>query len=177
MQARQKIEQRITWRRNQKFVVRVAERSKNVGIRFAGAGSEENILNRNILLAIGIVAGDCAASGFEAPLWRSDWSYVSVTSHVERIERDELRRLAMASITIANIDDNLKQQLMARAAEHGHSLEFEAREILENALSSTQQAAVPDNLYAAIRAIVDPIGGIELEAFPRQPVREPPRFD
>jgi plasmid stability protein len=95
----------------------------------------------------------------------------------ERIGRDELRRLAMASITIANIDDNLKQQLMARAAEHGHSLEFEAREILENALSSTQQAAVPDNLYAAIRAIVDPIGGIELEAFPRQPVREPPRFD
>jgi len=91
--------------------------------------------------------------------------------------RDELRRLAMASITIANIDDNLKQQLMARAAERGHSIEFEARQILENALSSTQPAAVPDNLYAAIRAIVDPLGGIELEVSPRQPVREPPRFD
>jgi hypothetical protein len=32
------------------------------------------------------------ASGFEAPLWRSDWSYVSVTSHVERVDRDDERR-------------------------------------------------------------------------------------
>jgi len=32
------------------------------------------------------------ASGFEAPLWRSDWSYVSITSHVERVDRDEDRR-------------------------------------------------------------------------------------
>jgi plasmid stability protein len=95
----------------------------------------------------------------------------------ERSTRDEIRRLAMASITIANIDDNLKEQLMARAAEHGHSVEIEAREILENALCGTQPAAVPDNLFAAIRAIVDPLGGIDLEAFPRQPVREPPRFD
>jgi plasmid stability protein len=83
----------------------------------------------------------------------------------------------MANITIANIDDHLKQRLMARAAEHGHSIEIEVREILENALRSTPSVSGPDNLYAAIRAIVDPLGGIELEAFPRQPVREPPRFD
>ena len=83
----------------------------------------------------------------------------------------------MSSITIADIDDNLKQRLLARAVEHGHSVEVEAREILEDALIGMQPAAAPDNLYAAIRSIVEPLGGIELESFPRQPVREPPKFD
>lgn len=83
----------------------------------------------------------------------------------------------MASITIPNIDDNLRQRLMERAVEHGHSMEAEAREILEDALAGKRSAAVPDNLYDAIRAIVEPLGGIELEPFPRQPVREPPKFD
>jgi hypothetical protein len=36
---------------------------------------------------------------------------------------------------------------------------------------------VPGNLADAIRAIVEPLGGIELEPFPRQPVREPPTFE
>src|SRR5258708_24237943 len=61
---RQKIEQRITWRRYQEFIARVAERSKDVGIRFAGAGREENVLRRNVLFAIGIIPSDRAASGF-----------------------------------------------------------------------------------------------------------------
>lgn len=83
----------------------------------------------------------------------------------------------MASITIPDIDDNLKQRLMERAVEHGHSIEVEAREILEDALISERPAAVPDNLYDAIRAIVEPVGGIELEPFRRQPLPDPPRFD
>jgi len=60
----------------------------------------------------------------------------------------------MASITIPDIDENLKQRLMERAVKHGHSVEVEAREILEDALVDKQPAAVPDNLYDAIRAIV-----------------------
>jgi plasmid stability protein len=83
----------------------------------------------------------------------------------------------MISITIPNIDDNLKQRLMERAVEHGRSMEVEAREILEDVLVGTQRAAVPDNLYDAIRAIVEPLGGIELAPYPRQPVREPPKFE
>jgi hypothetical protein len=39
--------------------------------------------------------------------------------------------------------------------------------------TEVQHEAVPDNLYDAIRAIVEPLGGIELEPFPRQPIREP----
>ncbi len=83
----------------------------------------------------------------------------------------------MASITIPNIDDNLKQRLMERAVKHGRSMEVEAREILEDALICKHPAAVPDNLYDAIRAIVEPLGGIELEPFRRQPLPDPPRFD
>ena len=83
----------------------------------------------------------------------------------------------MASITIPDIDDDLKQRLMERAVEHGRSIEVEAREILEDALVRGGPVAVPTNLYDAIRAIVEPLGGIELEPFPRQPVREPPKFN
>jgi antitoxin FitA len=83
----------------------------------------------------------------------------------------------MVSITIPDIDDDLKHRLMERAVKHGHSMEVEAREILEDALVGKQPAAVPDNLYDAIRAIVEPLGGIELESFRRQPVRDPLRFD
>lgn len=36
----------------------------------------------------------------------------------------------MASITIRNLDDGVKQRLRVRAAEHGRSMEEEARELL-----------------------------------------------
>ena len=84
----------------------------------------------------------------------------------------------MASITIPNIDDNLRQRLIERAAKRGHSMEAEAREILEDALGDKEPVTtVPKNLYDAIRAIVEPLGGIELEPFPRQAIREPPDLD
>ncbi len=82
----------------------------------------------------------------------------------------------MTDITIRDIADDLKQRLKQRAAMHGHSMEAEARDILQDALATEPPAAVPGNLAEAIRAIVEPFGGIELEPFPRQPVREPPTF-
>lgn len=81
--------------------------------------------------------------------------------------------LAMASITIRNLDDDLKQRLRLRAAEHGHSMEEEARGILRQALG---QPAIPRNLAAAIRARFAPLGGVDLELPPREPMREPPDF-
>jgi len=83
----------------------------------------------------------------------------------------------MASITIHDVGDDLKQRLKERAAAHGRSVEAEARGILEDVLGTGSPAAAPGNLAEAIRAIVEPLGGIELEPFPRQPVREPPTFD
>lgn len=83
----------------------------------------------------------------------------------------------MTNITIPDIDDDLRQRLSQRAAAHGRSMEAEARDILHGALSSEAPAAARANLAEAIRAIIEPLGGIELEAFPRQPIRQPPTFE
>lgn len=79
----------------------------------------------------------------------------------------------MASITIRNLDDDLKKRLRLRAAERGHSMEEEARDILQ---SSLRQGLSGAEFLAAIRADVAALGGIKLEPLPRQPVREPPDF-
>ncbi len=83
----------------------------------------------------------------------------------------------MTNVTISNIDDKLAQRLATRAAAHGRSMEAEAKDILSNALGGEPPQRVPGNLADAIRAIVEPIGGIDLELPIRQPVREPPRFE
>ena len=81
----------------------------------------------------------------------------------------------MASIVIRNLDDRLKSKLRVRAAQHGRSMEEEARHILRSALTGELHA--PTNLYAAIRSRIAPLGGVELEIPGRQPLREPPQFD
>ena len=73
----------------------------------------------------------------------------------------------MTIITIEDIDDELERRLRARAAVHGQSLEAEARDILRDALCESETISAPANLYAAIRAIVEPLGGIELDIPPR----------
>lgn len=80
----------------------------------------------------------------------------------------------MASITVRKIDDEVKSRLRVRAAEHGRSMEAEVREILRQVV---EEEAPPENLATAIRALVDDIGGVELELPPRGPAREPPTFD
>ena len=81
----------------------------------------------------------------------------------------------MASITVRNLDDGLKRRLRIRAAENGRSMEQEAREILKHAL---EEDSVPvRNLGSVIRARFAPLGGVELEIPPREPMRDPPRFD
>ena len=75
----------------------------------------------------------------------------------------------MANMTIRNLDDDIKQRLCIQAAEHGHSMEEEAREILRTALI---EPAFPTNLAQAIRARFAPLGGIELDIPPREPMRD-----
>jgi len=82
----------------------------------------------------------------------------------------------MSSITIRNLDPAIKERLRVRAAEHGHSMEAEARRILQTTLKGPARAPV-SNLYERIRALVDPVGGIDLELPPREPTRDPPTFD
>lgn len=79
----------------------------------------------------------------------------------------------MASITIRNLDDTVKRRLRVRAAEHGRSMDEEAREILREAVGQERPA---HNLAHAIRARVAPTGGAELELPARDPMRDPPSF-
>ncbi|MEX0669265.1 MAG: hypothetical protein WD060_02265 [Pirellulales bacterium] len=79
----------------------------------------------------------------------------------------------MASITIRNLENDLKRQLRVRAAEHGRSMEEEAREILRQVVAAP---SAPNNLAAAIRARFAPLKGVELDLPPREPLRKPPRF-
>ena len=81
----------------------------------------------------------------------------------------------MASITIRNLEDGLKRRLRIRASDHGLSMEEEVRQILRAVLN--QELAVPANLARTIRARFAPLGGVELDFPPREPMREPPRFD
>jgi plasmid stability protein len=80
----------------------------------------------------------------------------------------------MASMTIRNIDDALKSRLRIRAAQHGRSMEEEARDILKSALATTD--APPVNLVASIRQKVEKVGGIDIELPPRTFVGEPIDF-
>ena len=79
----------------------------------------------------------------------------------------------MASITIRNLDDEVKTRLRMRAAENGRSMEAEARLILREAVAPEPE---PKNLAQFIHDCFAPYGGVDLELPPREPVREPPDF-
>ena len=81
----------------------------------------------------------------------------------------------MASITVRNVDQGLERRLRIRAAENGRSMEQEACEILRAALG--EDAAPSKNLGTAIHELFKPFGGVELEIHPREPMREPARFN
>jgi len=77
----------------------------------------------------------------------------------------------MASIIIRKLEDATKRKLKIRAAMHGRSMEQEAREILKSALKTAPEKRL--NLAQAIRRRFAPLGGVDLEPFPREPIRDP----
>ncbi len=80
----------------------------------------------------------------------------------------------MATLTIRRLDDAVKARLRVRAAQHGRSMEEEARLVLSAALAEEPKRQL--NLVESIRRWVEPLGGVELEIAPREPVRDPPDF-
>jgi antitoxin FitA len=81
----------------------------------------------------------------------------------------------MATLTIRQLDDRLKQRLRVRAAHNGRSMEEEAREILKGALVGPK---VPEkNLGQIIHERFARLGGVELEIPKRESIREPPDFE
>ena len=81
----------------------------------------------------------------------------------------------MASITIRKLPEATKRKLKIRAAEHGRSMEHEAREILRSELAkpAPKAARTGKDLVEAIRRRFAPYGGVELEIPPRGPIRDP----
>ena len=61
-----------------------------------------------------------------------------------------------------------------RAAQHGHSMEAEARAILRAALARSSR---PETLTSIMRELFGPEHGVELEVPPREPEDEPPVFE
>ena len=70
----------------------------------------------------------------------------------------------MATITVRNLDDALRDKLRVRAAEHGRSMEAEARVILDDALNRTEPQL---NVAQAFRELGRQFGGIQLDLPPR----------
>jgi len=78
----------------------------------------------------------------------------------------------MASITIRKLDDRLKSQLKHRAAQHGRSMEEEARVILRGVLDDQR----PRSFMEIATELFGPENGVELDIPPRDPMPEPPDF-
>ncbi len=82
----------------------------------------------------------------------------------------------MGSLLIRNLDDHLKIRLRVRAAEHGRSMEEEARNILGRELREPQGADDGKSLADIARELFGPERGVDLEPHPPVPVRDPPDF-
>lgn len=78
----------------------------------------------------------------------------------------------MASITVRNIDETLKERLRVRAATHGHSMEEEVRQILKQAVGGITGAG----LLSLSRDLFSASNGIDLDLPARQLDRSAPDF-
>jgi plasmid stability protein len=84
------------------------------------------------------------------------------------------------AITVRGLEPGTKRRLRALAAEHGHSMEEEARRILRDAIAGRstgmKAASGEEDLGTAIHRRFAKYGGLELNLPPRGPDREPPDF-
>lgn len=78
--------------------------------------------------------------------------------------------MAVAAVSIRNLDDEVRERLRRRAAEHGRSMEAEMRAILVEAV---REPGDEESLVTAMVARFAEIGGVELEIEPRV---EPARY-
>jgi antitoxin FitA len=79
----------------------------------------------------------------------------------------------MASLTVRNIDDTIKERLRVRAAMHGHSMEEETRVILEAAVGGMTGSA----LWQLSRELFSADNGADLALPQRGNDRPVPNFD
>ncbi|MDP9013340.1 MAG: plasmid stabilization protein [Pseudomonadota bacterium] len=78
------------------------------------------------------------------------------------------------SITIRNLDDELKARLRVRAAHRKRSMEEEVRHILRTVL--TDKSGEGPNLGEALQRRFRALGGVKLKVPDRAPIRKPPKI-
>lgn len=86
----------------------------------------------------------------------------------------------MVRVVDLKLEEDVYLRLCARAAKNGDSIREEACHILKKALDEDPPplpAERPENLAKAIHELFEPLGGVELEIPPREPMPDPPRFD
>lgn len=79
----------------------------------------------------------------------------------------------MASLTIRNLDEELKAKLRVEAALHGNSMEEEVRSILRKTL---MRSPASKGLGSRIAQRFGAMGGVELELPARKEPPRPPDF-
>jgi plasmid stability protein len=130
------------------------------------------------MLQCGMGMGGAAGSAVGVAKGRDRGAYDFIDSNdlIDYVPSSRNRPLEMATLTIRNLDSRLKEGLRVRAALNGHSMEAEARRILQSALRDAPPAREPD-LAEAIRRRFADLGGVELELPARDLAREPPKFE
>lgn len=66
----------------------------------------------------------------------------------------------MAAVSVRDLDDDVRERLRVRAAQHGRSMEAEIRVILTDAVS---EASTSPGLAQALLSRFGDLGGVELE--------------
>ena len=79
----------------------------------------------------------------------------------------------MAILTVRKLDDSIKAKLRIVAAEHGHSMEEEVRQILKRALSNERQEK---GLASRIHQCFNKVGSVSLQLRNRSLPRTAPDF-
>ena len=82
--------------------------------------------------------------------------------------------MAVAAMSIRNLDERVMELLRIRAARHGRSMEAEVRAILVDAVREPDDGP---NLGQAIMARFGELGGVELDLPPRTDAPRAARFD
>ncbi|HTW52582.1 MAG TPA: Arc family DNA-binding protein [Stellaceae bacterium] len=83
----------------------------------------------------------------------------------------------MTTLTIRNVDPELREKLRVRAALNGRSMEAELRHLLSETLRDPQPRREL-NLAEAIRRRFLPVGGVDdLEPHPAVDAAEPPAIE
>jgi antitoxin FitA len=82
----------------------------------------------------------------------------------------------MATLTIRNLNDDVKQRLRVQAAQHGHSMEEEVRTILQASVEQSREAK-PGGLATRLTELFKNVDTTGFELPERTPAPDPIRFD